>query len=64
MAIPLADLITWLGYILYLLGAILLWVYTRDHKALNDRVAVLEATRPTSVQVETMIKASLYEDGR
>jgi len=64
VAIPLADLITWLGYILYLLGAILLWVYTRDHKALNDRVAVLEATRPTSVQVETMIKASLYEDGR
>lgn len=64
MAIPLADIVTWLGYILYLLGAILLWVYTRDHKSLNDRVTHLEATRPTREDVKTMIHASFYEDGR
>lgn len=64
MAIPLADVVTWIGYLLYLLGFLALWVYGRDQRNLNSRVADLEKTRPTTEQVNTLIKASLYEDGR
>lgn len=62
MAIPLTDLITWFGYILYLLGAILLWVYTRDHRALDTRVTSLEKNCPDNEEVRAMIKSALYDD--
>lgn len=62
MVVSLTDLVQWLGYGLYLLGAILLWVYTRDHSKLDARVTDLEKNCPTHDDVTNMVKALLYED--
>ena len=64
MAIPLADVAQWIGYLLYLLGFLALWIYGRDQRTLNTRVTDIEKTRPTREDVQTMIKAAFYEDGR
>lgn len=64
MAIPFSDVVTWIGYLLYLLGFLALWVYGRDQRNLNTRVSEIEKTRPTAEQVQTLIKAAFYEDGR
>ncbi len=62
MAVPLSDLVQWLGYGLYLLGAILLWVYSRDQRSLNGRVTKLEDTRPTFDDARNLVKSILYDD--
>lgn len=57
-----SDLIQWLGYLLYLLGAVVLWVYCREQNRNEKRITDLEKTRPTHDDVTNMIKAALYED--
>lgn len=63
-SIPLGDVIHWLGYGLYLLGAILFWIYTRDQTSDRIRIKDLEDTRPKRDEVESMIEAALYRDIR
>lgn len=62
MAVPVTDLIQWLGYGLYLLGAVLLWVYSRDQRTLSDRVTKVEDTRPTFDDTRNIVKSILYDD--
>lgn len=62
MAIPLADVAQWIGYLLYLLGFLALWVYNRDRRNDSSRIAELEKTRPTRDDVNTMIEAAFYRD--
>lgn len=63
-SISLGDVIHWLGYGLYLLGAILFWIYTRDQASDRQRIDKLEETRPKRDEVLSMIEAALYRDTR
>lgn len=57
-----SDLIQWIGYLLYFLGAIVLWIYCREQNRQERRTTDLEKTRPTREEVNTMIEAAFYRD--
>lgn len=58
------QLIAWIGWLLYGLGFLALWVYSREQNRNEKRITKLEETRPTHDDITTMIKAALYEDSR
>lgn len=60
-AIP-RDVVTWIGWLLYALGFLALWVYSREQNRNERRITKLEETRPTRTDVTDMIEAALYRD--
>lgn len=60
-AIP-QQLVVWIGWLLYGLGFLALWVYSREQNRNEKRITRLEETRPTHDEVNTMVEAALYRD--
>lgn len=52
----------WIGYLIYALGFLVLWVYGREQNRNEKRIDKLEETRPTHEDVRDMIKSALYDD--
>lgn len=61
MDIP-KELLTWVGWLLYALGFLALWVYSREQNRNEKRITYLEQNCTTRDDVTTMIRAELYED--
>lgn len=60
-AVP-RDIVQWIAWLLYGLGFLALWVYSREQNRNEKRITDLEKDCPTREEVTTMIEAALYRD--
>lgn len=59
-----SELIQWIGWLLYGLGFLALWVYSREQNRNDKRITKLEETRPTRDEIVTIVESALYRDTR